>query len=73
MHRIGRTGRAGSSGAAISLVDGEEFQRLKDIERFLKREIPKVVFDSFVPPANLPSEAARRQQRKSSHPHPHRT
>ncbi len=57
VHRIGRTGRAGSSGKAISLVDKEELHYLKEIERFIKREIPKVLFDSFVPPANIPAEA----------------
>ena len=59
VHRIGRTGRAGSSGAAISLVDKEESQFLRDIERLIKREIPVVAVDSFVPPANLPAEAPR--------------
>jgi ATP-dependent RNA helicase RhlE len=59
VHRIGRTGRAGSSGAAISLVDKEELQFLRDIERLIKREIPIVAMDSFVPPANLPAEAPR--------------
>ena len=62
VHRIGRTGRAGSSGMAISLVDKEEFQYLKDIERFIKHEIPKVAFDSFVPPTNLPAESTRQSQ-----------
>jgi ATP-dependent RNA helicase RhlE len=59
VHRIGRTGRAGSSGAAISLVDKEELPFLRDIERLIKREIPVVAIDSFVPPANLPAEAPR--------------
>jgi len=73
VHRIGRTGRAGSSGAAISLVDSEELPFLKSIERLIKREIPKVAVDSFVPPANLPAEAPRppRQahgQRRNSAP-----
>ncbi len=40
VHRIGRTGRAGSSGEAISLVDPEEHKLLADIERLLKRQIP---------------------------------
>ena len=40
VHRIGRTGRAGSSGEAISLVDPEEQKLLADIERLLKRAIP---------------------------------
>jgi ATP-dependent RNA helicase RhlE len=59
VHRIGRTGRAGSSGAAISLVDKEELQFLRDIERLIKCEIPVVAIDSFVPPAHLPAEAPR--------------
>ncbi len=41
VHRIGRTGRAGSSGEAISLVDPEEHKLLADIERLLKRSIPR--------------------------------
>jgi ATP-dependent RNA helicase RhlE len=41
LHRIGRTGRAGSSGEAISLVDPEEHRLLADIERLLKRSIPR--------------------------------
>jgi len=59
VHRIGRTGRAGSSGAAISLVDKEESQFLRDIERLIKREIPVVAVDSFVPPDHLPADAPR--------------
>ncbi|MGH8663164.1 MAG: DEAD/DEAH box helicase [Burkholderiales bacterium] len=41
LHRIGRTGRAGSSGEAISLVEPEEYKLLADIERLLKRDIPR--------------------------------
>ncbi len=41
VHRIGRTGRAGASGEAISLVDAEDELRLKDIEKLLKRELPR--------------------------------
>ncbi len=59
VHRIGRTGRAGSSGAAISLVDKEELPFLRDIERLIKREIPVVTIDSFEPPEHLPAEASR--------------
>jgi len=59
VHRIGRTGRAGSNGAAISLVDSEELQHLKDIERLIKTQIPRVAIDSFVPPTHLPAEAPR--------------
>jgi ATP-dependent RNA helicase RhlE len=41
VHRIGRTGRAGASGIAISLVSPEEEKYLKEIEKLIKREIPK--------------------------------
>jgi superfamily II DNA/RNA helicase len=41
VHRIGRTGRAGASGEALSLVDDKEERLLKDIERLLKREFPR--------------------------------
>ena len=40
VHRIGRTGRAGSSGEAVSLVAGAERGLLKDIERLLRTELP---------------------------------
>ncbi|MBI5658954.1 MAG: DEAD/DEAH box helicase [Nitrosomonadales bacterium] len=48
VHRIGRTGRAGASGEAISLVDGKEDRLLKEIEKLLKREFPRA-------PATAPS------------------
>jgi len=59
VHRIGRTGRAGITGAAVSLVDHEELKMLKDIERLLKREIPKVMVEGFVPSARPEQEAPR--------------
>ncbi len=42
VHRIGRTGRAGASGLAISFCDGEERAYLKDIERLINKNIPIV-------------------------------
>jgi len=44
VHRIGRTGRAGASGTAISLCEAQERSNMRDIERFIKRPI-KVVDD----------------------------
>ena len=40
VHRIGRTARAGSSGVAISLVAPDETERLRDIEKLLRRTLP---------------------------------
>ena len=52
VHRIGRTGRAGSTGSALSLVDDEEMGYLRDIEKLIKRAIVRVEIDAgFVPPA----------------------
>jgi ATP-dependent RNA helicase RhlE len=39
VHRIGRTARAGASGVAISFVDGEEREYLRDIERLIQRKL----------------------------------
>jgi ATP-dependent RNA helicase RhlE len=47
VHRIGRTGRAGSEGCAVSLVCGEERKLLKDIEKLLGRPVPVVEIDGF--------------------------
>jgi len=49
VHRIGRTGRAGATGEAISLVCVDEHEFLRDIERLLKREIPQEVIAGFEP------------------------
>ncbi len=75
VHRIGRTGRAGAAGRAISLVCGEENKMLRDIERLLKRAIPRVELEGFkstedferAAPMKAPgrSDATRRSQGNS--------
>ncbi len=47
VHRIGRTGRAGNTGEAISLVCVDELDYLKGIEKLIKKEIKKVYEDGF--------------------------
>ncbi|MFZ3232554.1 MAG: helicase-related protein, partial [Patescibacteria group bacterium] len=42
VHRIGRTGRAGASGLAMSFCDGEEREYLRDIERLIKKSVPVI-------------------------------
>jgi ATP-dependent RNA helicase RhlE len=56
VHRIGRTGRAGASGEAISLVCVDEDIFLRDIEKLTKRSIPREVVPGFEPDPNEKAE-----------------
>ncbi len=49
VHRIGRTGRAGNSGEAVSLVCLDEEGFMQEIERFTRQQIPAVVVEGFAP------------------------
>lgn len=56
VHRIGRTGRAGSEGEAASLVCVDEHKLLRDIEKLTKNEIPKEVVPGFEPDPSIKPE-----------------
>jgi ATP-dependent RNA helicase RhlE len=56
VHRIGRTGRAGNEGQAVSLVCIDEHGLLGDIERLLKRELPRVVIPGYEPDPSIRAE-----------------
>ncbi|MBK5912816.1 DEAD/DEAH box helicase [Rhodocyclus purpureus] len=56
VHRIGRTGRAGSPGEAVSLVCVDEHKLLRDIERLLGRSIEKQVHPGYEPDPHIRPE-----------------
>jgi ATP-dependent RNA helicase RhlE len=56
VHRIGRTGRAGHEGQALSLVCIDEHQLLRDIERLLKCSLPKAVIPGYEPDPSIKAE-----------------
>ena len=58
VHRIGRTGRAGAGGEAISLVSAEESTQLRDIERLLGRKLPLRAAPDGVKPLQRAPEPA---------------
>ena len=64
IHRIGRTGRAGLSGQAISLVSADEFKYLQKIEVLIKKIIPRKLFDGFAPNHNIPKSKLTKKVQK---------
>ena len=56
VHRIGRTGRAGNKGEAISLVCVDEHEYLENIEKLINKDIPKVWLKGFKPDPSIKAE-----------------
>ena len=65
VHRIGRTGRAGATGIALSLVSPDENGLLKDVERLLRKPIPRMTVPAFpaAPPPRPDQEERYRDPR----------
>jgi ATP-dependent RNA helicase RhlE len=63
VHRIGRTGRAGAVGEAISLVSPDETTFLRDIEKLVGMKIPSELIAGFEPDPNASTEPEKREQR----------
>lgn len=66
VHRIGRTGRAGNEGGAVSLVCVDENKLLRDIERVLKKSIQREVVPGFEPDPNAIAEPIQGQRGSTS-------
>jgi len=62
VHRIGRTGRAGASGEAISLVSADETSFLRDIEKLVGERIPVEILEGFEPDPNASTEPIKQGQ-----------
>jgi ATP-dependent RNA helicase RhlE len=68
VHRIGRTGRAGSTGQAVSLVSADEFKQLSDIEHLTKTLLDRQIVDGFEPTHDVPESSLTRRAPKPKKP-----
>ena len=72
VHRIGRTGRAGASGEAISLVCVDEHAFLRDIEKLIRRDIPREIVPGFEPDPRAKAQPVFKQQGRGQQRQPAR-
>lgn len=70
VHRIGRTGRASASGIALSFCDKEERPYLRDIEKLIKQEVPRMPEHQFVDEKEDVEAPGEPQPQKSGNPYP---
>ncbi len=69
VHRIGRTGRAGAKGTAISFCDAEEKEYLRDVEKLIAKKIPVIDNHPFPLMDHNPPKAPKQQQRNQHNGH----
>jgi len=60
IHRIGRTGRAGAKGLAITLISPLEMVALRDVERLMGKQLPKEKLEGYVPKETPKQKGARK-------------
>lgn len=64
MHRIGRTGRAGRTGIAVSFADAKEYMMVHKIERYINRKLPEIVIEGMEPTRKRNKNAERKPKGK---------
>jgi len=62
VHRIGRTGRAGASGEALSLVSADETSFLRGIEKLIEMKLPVQIIEGFEPDPNASTAPIKQGQ-----------
>ncbi|WP_454783893.1 DEAD/DEAH box helicase [Legionella sp. WA2024007413] len=67
VHRIGRTGRAGASGLAISLVCADEVNQLHAIEKLIQHKLNRIEIEDFEPNHNVPQTNPSSKPKKPIH------
>ena len=61
IHRIGRTGRAGAKGLAITLISPKEMVALKDVERLMGKMLPQERLEGYAPKVGVVQKGARKK------------
>ncbi len=72
VHRIGRTGRASASGIALSFCDVEEKPYLRDIEKLIKQEVPRLPEHQFIDDGEEEETEPERQSQQRNRPNPNK-